>query len=54
MKQSGAATDVGVDVGAGIVEIQRENASIGTIVPITAAIRTPTEAAWPVPQIIGG
>ena len=37
-RQSGTAADVGVDIGARIVEVKRKNAVVSAVVPVAAAI----------------
>jgi len=39
MARSGAAPDVGVGIGARIVEVRVEHASVGAVVPVATTIQ---------------
>ena len=47
--QSGAEADVRVGVRAGVVAVQREDASVGPVAPGAAAIREPPQILRPIP-----
>jgi len=47
--QSGAEPDVRVDVRTGIVAVHVENAGVGRVVPVAAAIREHPRIKRPIP-----
>ena len=49
--QSGAEADVRVGARAGVAAVQREDASVGTVVPAATAKREPHPIKRPIPGI---